>query len=196
MVRIFLLLLSLLVVFQMPAKASDMDAKLFQAQLAMARNGEDAASQYGVARMYEGGMGTKRDLKKSLDWYVKAATNGDPRAKVKVANWSRMLAKEKKKAAQARQQALANKPVAKKERKPVAKKIKSKTVASTKKPAASPPRKMPKNKVVSSPVKTDSKQAPVSKKQPEESGNSEEIPTFSSVPCRRKKGGDYNVLCR
>jgi nucleoid-associated protein YgaU len=56
----------------------------FQAQVNMAMQG-DADAQYQVGEMYEQGLGTTRDLNLAFLWFNKASTQGNARAKAKLA---------------------------------------------------------------------------------------------------------------
>lgn len=72
----------------MPAYSAgleDADERLFKVQLAMAEKG-DSRAQYFLGEMHEQGLGTKQDVEEAFKWYAKAAEQGDPWAKRKLAN--------------------------------------------------------------------------------------------------------------
>jgi hypothetical protein len=72
----------------MPANSAgleDADERLFKVQLAMAEKG-DSRAQYFLGEMHEQGLGTKQDVEEAFKWYAKAAEQGDPWAKRKLAN--------------------------------------------------------------------------------------------------------------
>ena len=72
----------------MPANSAgldDADERLFKVQLAMAEKG-DTRAQYFLGEMHEQGLGTKQDVDEAFKWYAKAAEQGDPWAKRKLAN--------------------------------------------------------------------------------------------------------------
>jgi putative methionine-R-sulfoxide reductase with GAF domain len=46
----------------------------------------DSAAQYSLAMKYASGDGTPKDYHAALDWFLKAADNGNPRAAVKIAS--------------------------------------------------------------------------------------------------------------
>lgn len=60
--------------------AEDPYERLFQAQLAIAEKG-DAQGMYYLGEMYDHGLGTKEDRTKAVQWYTKAAQQGNPLAK-------------------------------------------------------------------------------------------------------------------
>jgi len=69
-----------------PAQADELGAayvNLFKVQLSLAKSGE-ANAQFGLAQMYEQGLGTKKDTDKAEEWYRKAAKQGDIRAQRKL----------------------------------------------------------------------------------------------------------------
>jgi hypothetical protein len=71
-----------------PARADQLDAQAvqqFEAQQALAMKG-NADSQYRIGEMYEQGLGTKRDPSMAFLWFNKAAIQGNPRAKEKLAS--------------------------------------------------------------------------------------------------------------
>ncbi len=47
----------------------------------------DAKAQYNIGRCYNNGDGVDKDAKKALEWYLKAAAQGDPRAHNNIALW-------------------------------------------------------------------------------------------------------------
>lgn len=58
--------------------------RLFQAQLAIAQTG-DSKGMYYLAEMYDNGLGTEPDHDKAIEWYTKAAQQGNPLAKRRLA---------------------------------------------------------------------------------------------------------------
>jgi hypothetical protein len=84
------LLIVLLVGMQAPAQSDDLDeayVNLFKLQLSLAKGGE-ANAQFGLGQMYEDGLGTDKDMTKALEWYGKAAKQGDIRAVKKLEDLS------------------------------------------------------------------------------------------------------------
>lgn len=72
----------------MPAHSAgldDADERLFKVQLAMAEKG-DTRAQYYLGEMHEQGLGTKQNIDEAFKWYTKAAEQGDPMAKRKLAH--------------------------------------------------------------------------------------------------------------
>ena len=72
----------------MPAHSAgldDADERLFKVQLTMAEKG-DTRAQYYLGEMHEQGLGTKQDVDEAFKWYAKAAEQGDPMAKRKLAH--------------------------------------------------------------------------------------------------------------
>lgn len=67
------------------AGLDDADERLFKVQLAMAEKG-DSRAQYFLGEMHEQGLGTKQNAEEAFKWYAKAAEQGDPWAKRKLAN--------------------------------------------------------------------------------------------------------------
>ena len=61
----------------------DADARLYQAQLGLAQQGNPRA-QYFLGEMYEQGLGTKQDTAEAFKWYNKAAQSGDVLAQRKL----------------------------------------------------------------------------------------------------------------
>ncbi len=85
MTRILVLLIALVA---MPSMADDLAnsyVKLFQVQVQLAQSG-NASALYSLGKMHEQGMGTPVDLDQAYNWYEKAASKGDIRAKHKLAN--------------------------------------------------------------------------------------------------------------
>ncbi|MEW6331569.1 MAG: tetratricopeptide repeat protein [Pseudomonadota bacterium] len=83
-----LFLFVLLMLPLMPAAGAgldDADERLFKVQLAMAEKG-DSRAQYFLGEMHEQGLGTRQDVDEAFKWYAKAAEQGDPWAKRKLAN--------------------------------------------------------------------------------------------------------------
>lgn len=71
----------------MPANSAgleDADERLFKVQLAMAEKGSTRA-QYYLGEMHENGLGTRQNVDEAFKWYAKAAEQGDPMAKRKLA---------------------------------------------------------------------------------------------------------------
>ncbi len=87
--RSALLFLSVFILLPaMPARSAgleDADERLFKVQLAMAEKG-DSRAQYFLGEMHEQGLGTRQDVEEAFKWYAKAAEQGDPWAKRKLAN--------------------------------------------------------------------------------------------------------------
>lgn len=69
------LVFSCLLIFSVPAKASEADT--FVAMVALANKG-DAEAQYHVGMMHNNGIGTQRDIKQAFEWFKKAAASNDP----------------------------------------------------------------------------------------------------------------------
>lgn len=85
---IYLFLILILLMPAIPADGAgldDADVRLFKAQLAMAEKG-DSRAQYYLGEMHEQGLGTKQDADEAFKWYTKAAEQGDPMAKRKLAH--------------------------------------------------------------------------------------------------------------
>ncbi|GMR20360.1 MAG: hypothetical protein BMS9Abin36_0955 [Gammaproteobacteria bacterium] len=59
---------------------------LFHVQQTLAKDG-GPNDQFYLAKMYEGGMGTKHDMDEAFTWYTRAAKGGNRLAKRIVANW-------------------------------------------------------------------------------------------------------------
>lgn len=66
---------SCLLVFSMPANASDADT--LKAMVALANKG-DAEAQYHVGMMYNNGIGTQQDPRQAFGWFQKSAASNDP----------------------------------------------------------------------------------------------------------------------
>lgn len=82
----------------MPAHGAgldDADARLFKAQLAIAEQGNTRA-QYYLGEMHEQGLGTRQDVDEAFKWYAKAAEQGDPLAKRKIAHRQEIIGEIKK----------------------------------------------------------------------------------------------------
>lgn len=93
----FFLFLSLFI-FHSPARSAgldDADERLFKVQFAMAQQGNTRA-QYYLGEMHEQGLGTKQDVDEAFKWYAKAAEQGDPLAKRKLAHRQEILDEIKK----------------------------------------------------------------------------------------------------
>jgi TPR repeat protein len=73
--KLVALVFSCLLIFSMPAKASEADT--FVAMVALANKG-DAEAQYHVGMMHNNGIGTQRDIKQAFEWFKKAAASNDP----------------------------------------------------------------------------------------------------------------------
>jgi len=61
------------------AAASDIWQSLFKEKMRDANRG-DSAAQYDVGSMYQNGRGVKADRDKAVEWYTKAAEQGNPEA--------------------------------------------------------------------------------------------------------------------
>ena len=72
--KLVALVFSCLLIFSMPAKASEADT--FAAMVALANKG-DAEAQYHVGMMHNNGIGTQRDIKQAFEWFKKAAASND-----------------------------------------------------------------------------------------------------------------------
>ncbi len=82
----------------MPANSTgldDADERLFKVQLAMAEKGNTRA-QYYLGEMHEQGLGTKQNVDEAFKWYAKAAEQGDPMAKRKIALRREIISEIKK----------------------------------------------------------------------------------------------------
>src|SRR5436190_15698737 len=64
-----------LLVFSIPANASDADT--LKAMVALANKG-DAEAQYHVGMMYNNGIGTQQDPRQAFEWFQKSAASNDP----------------------------------------------------------------------------------------------------------------------
>lgn len=87
-----------LVIPEMPAIGAgldDVDERLYRAQLSLAEKGSSRA-QYYLGEMHEQGLGTRQDADEAFKWYVKAADQGDPLAKRKLALRQEIIAEIKK----------------------------------------------------------------------------------------------------
>lgn len=73
--KLVALVFSCLLIFSVPAKASEADT--FVAMVALANKG-DAEAQYHVGMMHNNGIGTQRDIKQAFEWFKKAAASNDP----------------------------------------------------------------------------------------------------------------------
>lgn len=84
---------ALLLAVTLPAFAAtsepDVMSKLFDAQLALAKNG-DINAYYHIGEMYEKGLGTPQNLDEARSWYAKAADNGQGLARDKLAKWKKI----------------------------------------------------------------------------------------------------------
>ena len=82
----------------MPANSADLDdvdKRLYRVQLSIAEKGNSRA-QYYLGEMHEQGLGTKQDIDEAFKWYTKAAEQGDPLAKRKLARRQEIIAEIKK----------------------------------------------------------------------------------------------------
>lgn len=82
----------------MPANSADLDdvdKRLYRVQLSIAEKGNSRA-QYYLGEMHEQGLGTKQDIDEAFKWYAKAAEQGDPLAKRKLAHRQEIIAEIKK----------------------------------------------------------------------------------------------------
>lgn len=77
------------------AGLDDVDERLYRAQLSLAEKGSSRA-QYYLGEMHEQGLGTRQDADEAFKWYVKAADQGDPLAKRKLALRQEIIAEIKK----------------------------------------------------------------------------------------------------
>ena len=68
------------------AELGDAYVNLFKMQVALAETG-GPREQYNLGKMYEQGLGTERDLARAFELYSKAARQGEPRARRKLAHW-------------------------------------------------------------------------------------------------------------
>jgi hypothetical protein len=66
---------SCLLIFSIPANASDADS--FKAMVALANKG-DAEAQYHVGMMHNNGIGTRQDPRQAFEWFQKSAASNDP----------------------------------------------------------------------------------------------------------------------
>ena len=66
---------SCLLIFSMPATASEADT--LKAMVALANKG-DAEAQYHVGMMHNNGIGTQQDPKQAFEWFQKSTASGDP----------------------------------------------------------------------------------------------------------------------
>ena len=90
-----------------PARAAELSeayVNLFKIQLSLAEKG-GAAEKYGLAQMYEQGLGTEPDMEKATIWYAKAAEQGDVRAKKKLKDLERAKQEAAKAAKRAAEEA-------------------------------------------------------------------------------------------
>ncbi len=69
------LVFSCLLIFSMPAHASEADT--FNAMLALANKG-DAEAQYHVGMMHNNGIGTRQDPRQAFAWFQKSTASSDP----------------------------------------------------------------------------------------------------------------------
>lgn len=88
MIKAVRILVFLLLVFQNSAilaedQLDDSSKKLFQMQLELANSG-NAQGQFYVGRMYEQGLGTKKDLDMAISWYLRSAQQGFSAAKLRL----------------------------------------------------------------------------------------------------------------
>lgn len=77
------------------ADLDDVDERLYRVQLSIAEKGNSRA-QYYLGEMHEQGLGTKQDIDEAFKWYAKAAEQGDPLAKRKLARRQEIIAEIKK----------------------------------------------------------------------------------------------------
>ena len=66
---------SCLLIFSMPANASEADS--FNAMVALANKG-DAEAQYHVGMMHNNGIGTQKDPRQAFEWFQKSTASNDP----------------------------------------------------------------------------------------------------------------------
>ena len=77
------------------AGLDDADERLYRVQLSIAEKGNSRA-QYYLGEMHEQGLGTRQDADEAFKWYAKAAEQGDPMAKRKLALRQEIIAEIKK----------------------------------------------------------------------------------------------------
>ncbi len=112
---LFLFLLAI----SLPARTAgldDADQRLYKVQLAQAEQG-NARAQYYLGEMHEQGLGTKQDIDEAFKWYAKAAEQGDPLAKRKLAHRNEIVTETRK---EQTTDALKSAPPAVKSKNPVA----------------------------------------------------------------------------
>jgi uncharacterized protein len=73
--KLVALAFSCLLIFSVPATASDADT--FNAMVALANKG-NAEAQYHVGMMHNNGIGTQKDPKQAFEWFQKSTASGDP----------------------------------------------------------------------------------------------------------------------
>jgi len=73
--KLIALAFSCLLIFSMPANASDTDT--FNAMVALANKG-DAEAQYHVGMMHNNGIGTQKDPRQAFEWFQKSAASNHP----------------------------------------------------------------------------------------------------------------------
>ena len=66
---------SCLLIFSVPANASDADT--FKAMMALADKG-NAEAQYHVGMMHNNGIGTRQDPRQAFEWFQKSTASSDP----------------------------------------------------------------------------------------------------------------------
>lgn len=93
MARMLVILISLMATPLFAAELGDSYVKLFQVQARMAQSG-NASAQYSLGEMYEQGLGTRVNLDQAYNWYEKAASKGDRRARYKLASRSTAISDE------------------------------------------------------------------------------------------------------
>lgn len=93
----FLLVLFLFMpqISAMGAGLDDVDERLYRAQLSLAEKGSSRA-QYYLGEMHEQGLGTRQNADEAFKWYAKAAEQGDPLAKRKLALRQEIITEIKK----------------------------------------------------------------------------------------------------
>ncbi|GAB4507133.1 MAG: hypothetical protein Tsb0026_01420 [Sulfuricaulis sp.] len=82
----------------MPANSAgldDADERLFKVQLVMAEKG-DTRAQYYLGEMHEQGLGTRQNVDEAFKWYAKAAEQGDPMARRKLAHRQEIVSEIRK----------------------------------------------------------------------------------------------------
>lgn len=80
-------------------RADSPDARLFQAQMMLAKRG-DASAQYYLGEMFEQGLGTEPNLSEAFKWYDQAAKKGNRLAARKIAMRAQITSQHEKEKAE------------------------------------------------------------------------------------------------